>query len=106
MKAIVNSACRGEKYLTVLAWYRVTHLWRLLCPEVLEWSYCLLFMAGTGDSPKDAYGKKILNVMEPKNYSTLIPSKRLRAKHINLVCCLCIYDCLFVTRVCCRFVLN
>ncbi|KAK7853244.1 11-beta-hydroxysteroid dehydrogenase-like 6 [Quercus suber] len=36
-KAIVDSTCRGDMYLTVPSWMGWGFLTRLLCPEVLEW---------------------------------------------------------------------
>ncbi|KAE8123844.1 hypothetical protein FH972_018766 [Carpinus fangiana] len=41
-KAIVDGACRGEKYLTQPAWVRVAFFWKAFCPEILEWSNRLL----------------------------------------------------------------
>ncbi|WRX17253.1 Short-chain dehydrogenase/reductase SDR - like 10 [Theobroma cacao] len=38
-KAIVNSACRGDKYLTAPSWYVVGFLFKLFYPEVLEWCF-------------------------------------------------------------------
>ncbi|KAF5730971.1 11-beta-hydroxysteroid dehydrogenase-like 4A [Tripterygium wilfordii] len=43
-KAIVNSACRGDMYLTEPYWVGVGFLLKLLCPEVLEWTYHLHFV--------------------------------------------------------------
>ncbi|KAM7471539.1 hypothetical protein LguiA_009722 [Lonicera macranthoides] len=90
---------------------KVTHLWRLLCPEVLEWSYCLLFTAGTGDSPKDAYGKKILNVTGTKEllYPDSIKTPESKTDSIKttkeLLCCLSFtqkvrgfYNCCHITQ--------
>lgn len=36
-KAIVNSACRGDRYLTQPSWMRVTFLAKVICPEIQEW---------------------------------------------------------------------
>lgn len=45
-KAIVNSACRGDCYLTEPAWMRTTFYWKVFCPEVLELSNLRLFREG------------------------------------------------------------
>ncbi|KAJ4728820.1 Hydroxysteroid 11-beta-dehydrogenase-like protein [Melia azedarach] len=37
-KAIVRSACRGDNYLVEPSWVRVLFLWKVLCPELVE--YC------------------------------------------------------------------
>uniref|UniRef100_A0A6N2NEU3 Uncharacterized protein n=1 Tax=Salix viminalis TaxID=40686 RepID=A0A6N2NEU3_SALVM len=36
-KAIVDSACRGDRYLVEPSWARITFLIKVLCPEVVEW---------------------------------------------------------------------
>ncbi|XP_043694990.1 11-beta-hydroxysteroid dehydrogenase A-like isoform X2 [Telopea speciosissima] len=41
-KAIVAAASRGDKYITEPWWYNVLYLLRILCPDMLEWSYHLL----------------------------------------------------------------
>ncbi|GFZ17353.1 hydroxysteroid dehydrogenase 7 [Actinidia rufa] len=45
-KAIVNSACRGEKYLTEPPWFRTTIYWMVFCPEVPEWFSHWFFITG------------------------------------------------------------
>lgn len=75
-KSIVNSACRGDRYLTEPAWFRVTYLWKVFCPELLEWGYRLIYMNRAGSSARDAPSKKILdytgakNVLYPENLDT------------------------------------
>ncbi|VFQ77980.1 unnamed protein product [Cuscuta campestris] len=57
-KAIVNGACRGKRYLTEPAWFKVTQWWKVFFPEVVEYSHMLLVMcSAAGSSP---LGKKIL----------------------------------------------
>lgn len=36
-KAIVASACRGDRYLTEPSWYRLTLVLKMLCPELVDW---------------------------------------------------------------------
>lgn len=61
-KAIVNSACRGDKYLTDPAWFRMTWLWKVFCPDVLEWCYRLLQMTRPGEPAAGAPSKKVLDM--------------------------------------------
>ena len=49
-KAIVDSACRGEKYLTEPSWTKVTILWKVFCPEIIDWWNRLLLMTRPGSS--------------------------------------------------------
>ncbi|XP_016564085.2 11-beta-hydroxysteroid dehydrogenase A isoform X1 [Capsicum annuum] len=67
-KAIVNGACRGERYVTVPAWFRVTYLWKVFCPEVVEWVLRLFCLTGSGTSPEDALSKKILDYTGVKKF--------------------------------------
>ncbi|KAL3839116.1 hypothetical protein ACJIZ3_023707 [Penstemon smallii] len=52
-KAIVRSAIRGERYVTEPTWFRMTYIWKVLCPEVLEGMYRILHVTGQGEHPKD-----------------------------------------------------
>ncbi|KAJ6676454.1 RETINOL DEHYDROGENASE-RELATED [Salix viminalis] len=44
-KAIVDSACRGDRYLVEPSWARITFLIKVLCPEVVEWWLHRVFVA-------------------------------------------------------------
>ncbi|KAG5029921.1 hypothetical protein JHK82_013513 [Glycine max] len=41
--AIVDSACRGDMYVTNPSWVKVLLPWKLLCPELVDWACCLVF---------------------------------------------------------------
>ncbi|GAB2289374.1 hypothetical protein Dimus_023681 [Dionaea muscipula] len=58
-KSIVDGACRGDRYVTDPAWFRITYYWQVFCPDLVEWAYRLLYL---GDSPRDVLGKKILDL--------------------------------------------
>ncbi|KAL6280869.1 hypothetical protein ACE6H2_017750 [Prunus campanulata] len=60
-KAIVKSVCRGDRYLTEPAWFGVTYIWKVFCPELLEWGYRLMYVTRPGSSAKEAPSKKILD---------------------------------------------
>ncbi|CAL9030754.1 unnamed protein product, partial [Prunus brigantina] len=66
-KAIVNSVCRGDRYLTEPAWFGVTYIWKVFCPELLEWGYRLMYVTRPGSSAKEAASKKILDYTGAKN---------------------------------------
>ncbi|KAK6275898.1 hypothetical protein POUND7_005607 [Theobroma cacao] len=61
-KAVVDSACRGENYLTLPSWTKATLLWKVFCPEIIEWWNRLLLMTGPGSSHGDVPSKKIFDV--------------------------------------------
>ncbi|XP_050377695.1 11-beta-hydroxysteroid dehydrogenase A-like [Argentina anserina] len=65
--AIVNGVCRGQRCLTEPAWYKAIYMWKVFCPELLEWGYRFLYMARPGAPAKEAPGKKILDYTGVKN---------------------------------------
>ncbi|CAA2964063.1 11-beta-hydroxysteroid dehydrogenase 1B-like [Olea europaea subsp. europaea] len=67
-RGIVSSACKGERYVTEPAWFRATFLWKIFCPEVIEWTYRLLYITHPGESPKDAIGKKLVDITGAKKF--------------------------------------
>ncbi|KAF8390677.1 hypothetical protein HHK36_025204 [Tetracentron sinense] len=80
-KAIVKGACRGERYLTEPSWFKVTYLWKVFCPEVVEWWYHFLCETGPGNSQRDAFSKIILDLTGGHKflYPTSIQSPELKA---------------------------
>ncbi|OMO93833.1 Short-chain dehydrogenase/reductase SDR [Corchorus olitorius] len=62
-REIVDSACRGEKYVTVPTWTRTTLLWRVFWPEIIDWCYWMMLMSAPGSSPTDAPSKKMFHVV-------------------------------------------
>ncbi|PHT55452.1 hypothetical protein CQW23_03938 [Capsicum baccatum] len=67
-EAIVNGASRRERHVTVPAWFRVTCLWKVFCPDVVEWVLRLFSLTGSGTSPEDALSKKILDYTGVKKF--------------------------------------
>ncbi|CAK7336756.1 unnamed protein product [Dovyalis caffra] len=73
-KDIVNSACRGDKYLTTPAWFHVTWVWKILCPDAIEWFYRLIYITRTDEPATEAPSKKVLDGTGAKKI--LYPAKR------------------------------
>ncbi|XVF08667.1 hypothetical protein REPUB_Repub07fG0022500 [Reevesia pubescens] len=71
-RAIVNSTCRGDRYLTQPSWFSVTYLWKLFFPEVIEWGCRLFYFSRPGAPYQEAPSKKILDLAGAKN--VLYPS--------------------------------
>ncbi|KAK8583814.1 hypothetical protein V6N13_109210 [Hibiscus sabdariffa] len=71
-KAIVESACRGDKYLTVPPWMHTTVMWRVLLPEIIDWWNGFMLMPGAGSSSRDAPSKKLHSMLQ---LFSLTPSK-------------------------------
>ncbi|XVE63701.1 hypothetical protein DITRI_Ditri07aG0041000 [Diplodiscus trichospermus] len=59
---IVDSALHGEKYLTETSWPKATMIWKVFCPEVMDWWINLLLMPGPVSSPRDAPSKKMTDL--------------------------------------------
>nr|XP_029121853.1 11-beta-hydroxysteroid dehydrogenase-like 5 isoform X2 [Elaeis guineensis] len=74
-KKMVSGACRGEAYVKHPCWYDIFLLYRVLVPDVLGWTFRLLFstrgtrvlsLMGTGPPLLDAPPpRKLLPVPEP-----------------------------------------
>ncbi|KAH6807866.1 hypothetical protein C2S51_028974 [Perilla frutescens var. frutescens] len=61
-EAIVNSACRGDKYLTWPPWFRMTFFVKTLCPELVDWFNRWYFVTDPGVPPTQAISKKIIDL--------------------------------------------
>ena len=61
-KAIVRGAVRGQRYVTDPPWFKATYIWKVIFPELLEWSYRLLYISRPGAPATEAASKRILDV--------------------------------------------
>ncbi|XVF49579.1 hypothetical protein PTKIN_Ptkin04bG0023800 [Pterospermum kingtungense] len=79
-QAIVNSACRGDRYLTQPSWFSVTYVWKMFFPEVVEWGHRLFKFSTAGGPHQEAPGKKILDFTGAKSvlYPTSIQSPDIK----------------------------
>ncbi|KAK7358667.1 hypothetical protein VNO77_00605 [Canavalia gladiata] len=80
-KAIINSTMRGDRYLTVPVWYRMTYMLKVLCPELVEWGFRMLYMTEPTTAPaREAPGKKILDATGVKKlfYPSSIQSPEVK----------------------------
>ncbi|XP_061373773.1 11-beta-hydroxysteroid dehydrogenase A-like [Gastrolobium bilobum] len=66
-EAIVNSTLRGDRYVTVPAWFKMTYVVKVLCPELMEWNFRMLYKTAPGTPAKEALSKKILDATGVKN---------------------------------------
>ncbi|XWS60237.1 hypothetical protein CRYUN_Cryun07bG0018600 [Craigia yunnanensis] len=79
-QAIVNSACRGDRYLTQPSWFSVTYLWKVFFPEVIEWGYRFFYFSRPGAPQQEAPSKKILDLTGAKKvvYPPTIQSSEIK----------------------------
>ncbi|CAN0906011.1 11-beta-hydroxysteroid dehydrogenase-like 6 [Linum grandiflorum] len=61
-KAIVNSACRGDKYLIEPEWYRSLFWYKAFCPDVIEWSNRFYLLPSPGRSATESPSKKVADI--------------------------------------------
>ncbi|XP_071722703.1 11-beta-hydroxysteroid dehydrogenase 1A-like [Rutidosis leptorrhynchoides] len=66
-KAIVNGACRGDKYVTVPGWFKMSYYWKVFCPDVLDWTLRFLYCTRPGEPAYQAPSKKILDFTGAKH---------------------------------------
>ncbi|KAL6011655.1 hypothetical protein ACLOJK_002103 [Asimina triloba] len=80
-KAIVDGACRGERYVTWPAWYRATSLLMFLIPELVEWFFHYFFVGGSRAPHGNALSKRILDKIGADKFYP--PSIRAAAEKLN-----------------------
>ncbi|XP_021775833.1 11-beta-hydroxysteroid dehydrogenase 1B-like [Chenopodium quinoa] len=61
-KAIINSACRGDRYVTEPTWYKVFSWWKAFTPELLDWFFSAFYLIKIGDSSFNSLSKMILDL--------------------------------------------
>lgn len=61
-KAIVNSVCRSERYVTEPAWYRATYWWETFFPELNDRLLRLLYLTKFGESASDSLSKMFVDL--------------------------------------------
>lgn len=61
-KATVNSACRGDEYLTVPPWFRTTYFIKMLCPEPVDWFNRWFSITEPGIPQTEAISKKVIDL--------------------------------------------
>ncbi|XP_072950125.1 11-beta-hydroxysteroid dehydrogenase A-like [Typha angustifolia] len=70
---VVDSACRGQDYVTWPSWYRTLHMVMCLAPEVINWFSCSFYIAKAGNPLSNIpLTKRILEVTGAKKF--LYPS--------------------------------
>lgn len=84
-KSIVNSTLRGDRYVTVPAWFRMIYVVKVLCPELVEWSFRMLYLSGsntTAAEAREAPSKKILDATGVKKlfYPSSIQSPEVKTE--------------------------
>lgn len=62
-QAVVNSACRGDKYLAEPSWVRVSFFLKAFWPEIIECFNHMLLVTGPGASQRDAVSKRLLDIV-------------------------------------------
>ncbi|KAK2984706.1 hypothetical protein RJ640_014043 [Escallonia rubra] len=67
-EAIVNSACRGDKYLTEPSWYSATMYLKAFFSEIVVWLNRVLFLSPPGAAAREALSKKILDLTGLKKF--------------------------------------
>ncbi|CAM8920481.1 unnamed protein product [Rhodiola kirilowii] len=59
-KRIVDSACKGEKYLTEPKWMKALYYWYVFCPVILEWLNYWTLLTGPHVPEREAFSKKVV----------------------------------------------
>ncbi|EHA8589640.1 putative 11-beta-hydroxysteroid dehydrogenase [Cocos nucifera] len=75
-KAIVDSACRGDRYATEPSWFKMLYLWRVFAPEVLDWLYHFVYVTKPGTPTSEVPSKTMLEAISGAK-EDLMPSSIL-----------------------------
>lgn len=78
-KAIVNSVCRGDSYLTEPAWFTTTFYWQVCFPEMLGF-FNRSSLTSESSEEDPATSKKVLDLKFLKKY---INPKSVRSPNIK-----------------------
>ncbi|KAJ6802833.1 11-beta-hydroxysteroid dehydrogenase 1B-like [Iris pallida] len=81
-EVVVESACRGDEYVTWPSWYGPFHMVMCVAPELVNWFSRSFYVTKPGDSSGNTLSKKILEVTGAKRF--LYPSS-IRTQTTNLV---------------------
>lgn len=63
----IDSACRGEEYVTWPDWYKPFHLLMSLAPEIINWFSSSFYMTESGDK-HNTLNKRILEATGAKRF--------------------------------------
>lgn len=81
-RSIVRAACRGDRYLTEPKWFGTTYLWKVFCPELVEWVQRLMLMTSPGVAPTEALNRKMVDMLGAKKllYPTTIQTPEVKTE--------------------------
>ncbi|ONK77830.1 uncharacterized protein A4U43_C02F11170 [Asparagus officinalis] len=65
-RSIVDAACKRARYVTEPSWFKVLYVLRVFAPELMEWCFRVMYVAGPGRSNHDTLSKKILDAAGAK----------------------------------------
>ncbi|XP_020697957.1 LOW QUALITY PROTEIN: 11-beta-hydroxysteroid dehydrogenase 1B-like [Dendrobium catenatum] len=77
---VVESACRGDEYVTWPSWYQPLHALMFFAPEIINWYSRLLYVTKPGADSSKALSRKILEATGAKKflYPTSIRSSTIK----------------------------
>jgi len=81
-EVVVDSACKGDAYVTWPSWYSPLHMVMCAAPEVVNWFSRLFYVTKPGSSSGKTLSKKILEATGAKKF--LYPPS-IRSDNTNLV---------------------
>ncbi|ONK58533.1 uncharacterized protein A4U43_C09F14050 [Asparagus officinalis] len=67
-EVVVDSACRGDTYVTWPSWYRPLHMVMCVAPEIVDWFSRSFYVAKPGSSSGKTLSQKILEATGAKKF--------------------------------------
>lgn len=81
-EVVVDSACKGDAYLTWPSWYRPFHMVMCVAPELVDWFSRSFYVTKPGSSSGKTLSQQLLEATEAKKF--LYPPS-IRTTNTNLV---------------------
>ncbi|PUZ46870.1 hypothetical protein GQ55_7G117600 [Panicum hallii var. hallii] len=82
-EAIVDAVCRGRRHLTVPLWYRALFLWRMLAPEVGDFSQRVFYRRAAGGGHGEHQQAKARRFLEATGANGVLQPASLQSSDIK-----------------------
>ena len=82
-EAIVDAVCRGRRHLTVPLWYRALFLWRMLAPEVGDFTQRVFYRRVAGGGHGDQQQAKARRFLEATGAKGVLQPASLQSSDIK-----------------------
>lgn len=79
---VVESACRGDEYVTWPSWYKPFHMVMCVAPEAVNWFSRSFYVTKPGSSSKKTLSKQLLDLNGVKKFLYPVSIRTATAKFV------------------------